>query len=193
MSKPWRITEKVIAIFLIIWGAGFLCVEIYGMWEILQWNQMGWRDISWSKFINNYQLEILLDLLIIFSGIMLLIRKRVGWICAVSVTLFTPFDSLIQLYLVHIFERDIVYLLLVLFIIFWTIFILLISKPIRLNYFSGKVAWKSVAIIFIVLLTDRFMFHMDNEMARKYKVESKKMSDELDSATEHFEYIDSTK
>ncbi len=60
MSQLWKITEKVIAIFLIIWGAGLLMFEIYGWYQTFQFIHVSWHDFSPTKFLRNYHLDFLL-------------------------------------------------------------------------------------------------------------------------------------
>ena len=181
MTQPWKITEKVIAIFFIIWGAGLLSHEIYVWHQIFQLTPFSWHEFSLTKFLINYQLDLLLLLLTLFSGIMLLIRTKTGWIFSLSISLFTPFNYLIYLYFNSDVGRSVYIVLLGIAILFLTIFILLLSTPIRSSYPSKKFAWKYVAIIFIVLLTDQFLFHQDYKSNRKYRITQKKILNEFDS------------
>src|SRR5579862_3099386 len=154
MTQHWKITEKVIAIFLIIWGAVFLSFEIYGWYQIFQFTHISWHDFSPSKFLKNYHLDFLLSKLTLLSGIMLLIKKKAGWLFSVSISLFTPFNYLIYLY----FNSDVDKIFYIVYfgiaVLFWTIFFLLIGKPIRLKYYPDRFVWEYLAIIFVIFLTD---------------------------------------
>jgi hypothetical protein len=193
MTRHWKITEKVIAIFFIIWGAVLLSFEIHGWYQIFQFTHISWQDFSSTKFLKNYHLDFLLLSLTLFSGIMLFIEKRAGWILSASISLFTPFNYLIYLYFNSDVERSFYIAYFCIAVVFWTIFILLISKPIRMNYYSNKFAWKYLAIIFIIFLTDKFVFHNDYESDRKFRITEKQILKEFDSLSKPIDFQDTIK
>ena len=193
MTQLWKITEKVISIFLIIWGAILLSFEIHGWYQIIQFTQISWHEFSASKFIKNYHLDFLLLSLTLFSGVMLLFEKKAGWILSVSISLFTPFNYLIYLYFNSDVGRSFYIAYFGIAVLFWAIFILLISKPIRSNYYSNKFDWKYLSIIFIIFLTDMFVFHQDYESDRKYRSTEKQLLKEFDSLSKPTDFIDTIK
>lgn len=120
-------------------------------------------------------------------------RKKIGWIFSVSISFFTPFNYLIYLYFNSDVEKSFYYLYFGIAVLFWTIFILLIRKPIKSNYFYNNFAFRYVAIIFIIFLTDKFVFHEDYEKSKKHRITQKKMLDEMDSLSKPTYSFDTTK
>jgi hypothetical protein len=82
MTRNWKIIEKVIGIFLIAFGSLVLVIAI---WSIKQVFDIAFEnfDISIPKVIKNYHYQILLPLMTIFSGLTLILKKKIGWLMGI--------------------------------------------------------------------------------------------------------------
>ncbi|HVX27223.1 MAG TPA: hypothetical protein VHB70_12820 [Parafilimonas sp.] len=191
MTRPRNIIQKIIAIFFIIWGVGILSCEVYNWYITFQIIHVSWDNFSLLTFLKNQHVYFLAPLLTFISGVLLLLRNRLGWIIGVCISLFIPFGFFIYpAFNIQINKTDTasIYIILITCILFLIIFILLISKPIRLNYFPNKMTWSSIAIIFVLLMADEIFIQQNRN--RRYNEIKKQF--ESDSSHKRGQNLDST-
>jgi len=167
MTKNWKIAEKVIGGFQIIWG---ICILILSIWsvKILLDSQLihlgyNWKDLSAIKIIRDYHYQFLLPLLTIFSGLALLFAKKSGWLLGIVTSALSGISMI--LVLTKIEARDLeneilLYTATGLLVLIFTIMLgLLLSKPIRSKYNPSKKTWLIVGVLFTLMLLDWFLMN----------------------------------
>ncbi len=193
MTQPGNTIQKIIAIFFIIWGVGVLSYEIFAWYKVFQIIHISRNSFSILSFIKNYHPSFLAPLLTLVSGVMLLLINRIGWILGVCVSIFIPFGFLAYPSFYSRMDTTSFYIIFSMCVLFLTVFILLISKPIRLTYFPNKVAWSSIIIIFILLMTDKILVERNNIIDENRTLTEIRKQYELDSIRKSRQMSDSTK
>ncbi len=144
------------------------------------------------EFLKNYHADLLVLLFAFLSGIMLLLENRIGWIIAVCISMFIPFSFLINQYFNSDIAKAPYYMFFGICGLFLTIFGLLISKPIRLNYFPNRITWISIAVIFILLVADKIAVEHSNGLNTNQSLIEIRKQYELDSVRKHMQMPDSS-
>jgi hypothetical protein len=86
VKKGWFYTEKIVAVLLILSGLLGLFAIGAKYSDFLELKKSQWMPIyvnSWT-FLKSNHFGIIISSLFIFSGIMLLMSKKVGWITAIT-------------------------------------------------------------------------------------------------------------
>jgi hypothetical protein len=165
MTRNWKITEKSIGVFQIIWGSLTLGLTIWStklLFDIgFEHLDYSWEDISISKVIKNYHYQILLPLLTIFAGVLLILNKRIGWLTGVLTSALYGISMISSPWTIENKEMEnetLIYIFAGLVsLIFIAITGLLLTKQIRIKYNPTKKTWLIIGLLFILLLLDKLL------------------------------------
>jgi hypothetical protein len=165
MNKRWLITEKVIAIFLILWGIFILAEDFYSIFNnyhyALRYLDANNEKISYLKFSLKYNL-MLLDVIPIIGGILLMATKKIGWLLSfLSVVLnsflyLIPSDKIQKDAFKHI---QVILILVCISIFFLTLTIVLASKPFRNRYKPTSGTWFIILISVSFVVIDKLLLY----------------------------------
>jgi|GEM_PF-3498064 len=173
MRNNWKITEKIIGCLLILWGGFYFVISIWVFKNDLDvafaYSNNSWDDLSLLKIIKNYHFKLLLPLITLIVGLLLLLKKRLGWLLSVVFTLLWPATLLIHLWDLYtkileddIFEENLVPICTVIgfiSLILLTMFGLLMTKQIRSNYNPTIKSWLIMIVLFATLLIDKILIN----------------------------------
>lgn len=162
MTRNWKIIEKVIGIFQIVWGTLVLVIIISSFKQFFDISferfDNYWEYISIPKVVKNYHYLILLPLMTIFAGLTLILKKKIGWLMGIvtsatygiSIVLlpWTIDKEIGNITLIYVFTG-------LISLVFITIFGLLMTKQIREKYNPTKKNWVIMSILFALLILDR--------------------------------------
>jgi len=156
-----QILEKVISSLLILWGGS-------NLYFIISWirflHDLGLQYKS-VLLLRDYHLLFLVALLSVVGGILMLLRKRIGWIICLVMLLVNAL-----LYLIpaekgkRIFNNGTSLLVFsVIAIVFLILFSILASSPYREKYLSNRNTWLIVVVATIVAVLDKLVFYFASE------------------------------
>lgn len=174
MKKSFTYSEKAIGTFLIVVGAVFLYVNLYTIIIFIEFSQkfshFTWKDISILKLIRTYHFEILLDTLMITSGLLILLNKKSGWILALTtsaVTVFLCIKNLVSLFgtplMTGVNKTELLLLNSILLLVFLLILFFLLSKTLRIKYHPTKKTLWIIVMVVAVLLIDKIFLIQSNK------------------------------
>lgn len=161
MTKPWVITEKIIASLQIIFGLTLIYIIFYSNMVTIEYylndSNLGWKYLSFYKIFKNNFLPLFKALLFLTSGILLIKNHFKGWI--IGFTMWFSFGIISLQYIlkllqqVHIVWRNLEYLyLILLMILFFTNAILLNAKEFREKYKPNWQSPKNWSIVLIIII-----------------------------------------
>ncbi|MEC4005651.1 hypothetical protein OX283_013355 [Flavobacterium sp. SUN052] len=157
MSKAWLITEKIISSLQIIFGLLIIYLIFYNniflINHYLGETNLGWRDLSFYKIIQNNFLAFTKALFFFMSGILLIKNQTIGWIIGLLIWFNFGLISLLNLLMLHqkvqiVWDINICMLMILCFLNTT----ILISKVFRKKYKPNWKNWKNWSIILIVLM-----------------------------------------
>ncbi|MEO6548051.1 MAG: hypothetical protein ABIN94_08630 [Ferruginibacter sp.] len=161
MTKNLRITEKTIAIILILWGTFVLIISMFGLYSLIAFALhspgLGWRQISPSKVFKIYHFEFILSIVTLVAGWLLISGRKLGWASAVVVLIYNSLYFLLSIARENAKETPNTSLLIFSVfasIVFFAFAVILLFKPFRFKYSPGLKSWMGMAILLILLIVD---------------------------------------
>ena len=163
MTKKGIILKKIISVFLILWGTTALIWSIFIFKEHSELYEKIYRKIeatpSVFSAIKIYHLTFIIPLFNVFSGIVLLQNKKIGWILAILSSVLNCINAIRAIIdSPSDFGANLKWGAIT--AIFLTISIMLVTKPILSIYKPTKTTW--LTIIFIVLLFLSYSIMIEN-------------------------------
>ncbi|KAB5483112.1 MULTISPECIES: hypothetical protein [Flagellimonas] len=167
MNKNWKLFEKVISGFQIIFGITTISFLLWSLnltiTIIFENSDYTWNDVSFYKLFKNHYFFTFLGILSISSGILLLKNKKIGWILSVSTWLLYGFGTLINIFKKndeneYIFASNSDFIILGIIIVTFLILALCLTlKPFRTKYKPNLKSWFKIGIITLILITAKLL------------------------------------
>jgi hypothetical protein len=169
MTERFKIAEKLIAAFLIIWGL-FLAYSVgYYLFYIFKspYSTLNlYYRFSWAKTIKNFHIAVLLLLACIIGGVLLIINKKPAWAIAViclllnAILFFIPQYKTDKIFGPH---TNTFWLNEGLLLIIWVASLYtLLLKPLRVKYGVNNRTYIIVGVITLLFVADKVSVYLTN-------------------------------
>lgn len=163
MNKYFKNKEMIIGLFLIICGviiiginAWVINITLSNFKEIPVFD-----NISIPKYVFSYYHQFLKGLLSILSGILLLRKKRIGWVLSITTCVIIAVDTLILLLNENHNEidnsNDSIFYGSMIILLFMGLAAFLINNQFRKKYLPKKQSWITIGIIITIFIIDSTM------------------------------------
>lgn len=169
MTERFKIAEKLIAAFLIIWGLFLLYSVGYYLFYIFKspYSTINlYYRFSWAKTIKNFHIAVLLLLACMMGGVLLIMDKKPAWPIAVTVLLLNTI-----LFFIPQYKTDKIFgphtttfwlnegmLLIIWLASLYTLFI----KPFRIKYGVNSKTYIIVAAVTLLFVADKVSVYLTN-------------------------------
>ena len=168
MNQNWSTINKSLGIIEILFGISVMILSIFSWYTILtNLEQFGlrWEGVSFIKLIEQSHFVFLIGLLGLVSGILLIKRKRLGWITSAASLLVYPIGMALIIVARHNEGKDLLedrldYIITgMIMIIFFVLAFTLTLKPIR-DFYGIKIRdWAYSGTIVILFALDKLVIN----------------------------------
>lgn len=161
MNKKWVIIEKVIGFLITAWGMYTLYSVVSTLYGMISGGMANSTNLTYLKLLQTNHLNILLSVASIFGGMFLVFGEKKGWLISLlcssmyAVILFmsatanrNDIKQTNQFFYQSYSVTAILFLITV---------VLLLQKPIRGKYRPTAKNWRTIGLLFIVLLADKIL------------------------------------
>lgn len=151
----WLLIEKIIGCILLLWSMFALYSILSVVTDMFRYGYIAAGNASIGSLIKTNHLIVIISLLCLFGSWMLLFRHKAGWIfCVISSLVYCVnlFMSSRSKTTEHYKSYSIASIL------FFIIFILLLSKPIRIKYQPTVKTWVLISVTIVLCILDKIIF-----------------------------------
>tara|TARA_R100001369_G_scaffold73411_3_gene101962 strand:- start:97 stop:606 length:510 start_codon:yes stop_codon:yes gene_type:complete len=169
MNKNWKLFEKVISVFQIIFGIAIISLVLWSVNTtitiIFEHSDYTWRDVSFYKLVKNNHFYILSSLLCISSGILLLKNKKIGWVLSVTTWLVYGLGTLLNTLKKNDKNESVIQsnsdsIIVGIFVVsFLTIAMCLTFKPFRTKYEPNLYSWLIIGLITLIFIAEKLLIN----------------------------------